>query len=315
MNNVAQFAPYEYVQKLHALTVPGYTGYPGGVVEITKYLSANPMFGGRPDSPAAILSTELQRIIRSKPEASLTKAPGFDRVFTGQGSRDNIINAMSIVNKYQAEFKAVSTLAKYFKTGDFLQEMCDDACFGLDCIGFVGTYLVDAGLETTYTGRRPLDFTALFQPVKSLAEITDYSVVMLTSGLHIQMIDTVNERKSDSIVVDLCQSTKGGPQTNEGVTIRSGGGDYLPVEQFRAALNSKQYAQENADDNEVRKQQGLKTRDYETYLRAKLTVGGKLFGFCGGAIFQLSKNGDPANTVGGSVYVGSAKGGLSMRTP
>ena len=35
-------------------------------------------------------------------------------------------------------------------------------------IGFVGTYLVDAGLEANYVGRRPLDYTAAFPPVQSL---------------------------------------------------------------------------------------------------------------------------------------------------
>ncbi len=315
MNKIAQFSPFEFVNMLHDLRVPGYVGYPDGSVTLTSYLSANPMFGGKPDSKANVLSAALQRIVNGKPEFGLTQATGFGRVFTGQGSRANIISAMSIINKYQAQFKADPALAKYFKENDFLQAMADDACFGLDCIGFVGTYLVDAGLEASYVGRRPLDYTALFPPVQSLDQITDYAVVMLTNGLHIQMIDSVNERKNGSIVVDLCQSTKGGPQSNLGVTLKSGGGDYLPVETFRAALGSKQYAQEHADDNAARKSKGLAARDYEAYLRAKFTKPNTSFGFCGGAIFQLAANGEPPNIVGGSVYVGVAKEGLSIRTP
>ncbi len=315
MNKIAQFSPFEFVNKLHDLRVPGYAGCPDGSVILTSYLSANPMFGGKADSKANILRAALQKIVSGKPESGFTQTAGFDRVFSGQGSRANIISVMSIINKYQAEFKANPALAKYFKESDFLQAMADDACFGLDCIGFVGTYLVDAGLEASYVGRRPLDYTALFPPVKSLDQITDYAVVMLTSGLHIQMIDSVNERKNGSIVVDLCQSTKGGPQTNLGVTIKSGGGDFLPVETFRAALASKQYAQEHANDNTDRKSKGLAARDYETYLRAKFTQPNTSFGFCGGAIFQLATNGEPANVVGGSVYVGVAKEGLSIRTP
>ena len=313
MNNVAQFSSIEFLTKLNSLQVPGYTGYPGGVVSITSYLSANAMFGG--NSKAGVLATAIRKVVKGKPELGMTQTPGFNRVFTGQGLPVDMIAAMSIVNKYKTEFKAEPGLAKYFAKEDFLQELCDDACFGLDCIGFVGTYLVDAGLEASYVGRRPLDYTAVFPPVKSLTEITDYSVVMLTNGLHIQMIDTVLERKNGSIVINLCQSSKGGPQVNSKVTLKSGGGSYLPVEEFRSALASKQHAQDHSKDNAERASRGEKPRDYETFLRAKFTQANVMFGYCGGAIFQLSADGEPANPVGGSVYVGVAKDGLYIRTP
>jgi hypothetical protein len=313
MKSVAQFAPWEYVNKLHDMHVPGYTGFPDGSVTLRSYMSANPMFGG--NANAAVLRKALIDIVKDKPEAGFPKTPGFERVFTGQGLRSDMIAVMSIVNTYQAQFKAVPGLVKYFKEKDFLQAMADDACFGLDCIGFVGTYLVDSGLEDSYVGRRPLDYTAVFPPVQSLDEIKDYSVVMLTNGLHIQMIDTVNERKAGQIVVDLCQSTKGGPQTNFSVTIRSGGGDYLPVPEFRAALAGKTYAQDHAADNAARQSRGEKARDYESYLRARMTQKNVSIGYAGGAIFQLGANGEPQNIVGGSVYIGVASGGLSIRTP
>lgn len=313
MNQVAQFSPYDFYSKLTDLQIPGYQGYPDGKVAITSYLSANASFGG--NSKASTLSMALQRIVKNKPEFALTQGPGFYRVFTGQGSRDNFITAMSIVNKYQGEFKAVKEIAKYFSSADFLQAMVDDACFGLDCIGFVGTYLVDASLEASYVGRRPLDYTALFAPVQSLDQIQDLAIVMLTNGLHIQMIDEVTERGNGFVKVDLCQSSSGGPQSNVGVTIRSGGGDYLPVEEFRQALASKQYADEHAKDNAARQREGKRERDYETYLRAKLTKPNTTLGFGGGAIFQLVANGEPKNPVGGSVYVGVARNGLSVRTP
>ena len=313
MKSVAQFAPWEYVNMLHDLRVPGYTGYPDSSVMISSYLSANAMFGG--NSKAGVLRAELIKIVKGKPEAAIAQGAGFERVFSGQGLMEDIIAVMSVVNTYQAQFKAVPALAKYFKEQDFLQSMANDACFGLDCIGFVGTYLVESGLEGSYIGRRPRDYTSAFPPVRSLDDVTDYSVVMLTNGMHIQMIDTVNERSDGRIVVDLCQSTKGGPQTNFGVTIRSGGGDFLPVEEFRAALASKQYEKDHAADNAARQSQGLKARDYESYLRARLTQKNVSFGYGGGAIFQIAANGEPQNVVGGSVYIGVARNGLSIRTP
>jgi hypothetical protein len=311
MRTIAQSPPWLYVLKLSDLRVPGYTGYPDGSVSISQYLSANTMFGG--NSNAATLSAAVYRIAKAHNELSVTSADGFSRVFTGQGSPENFIAAMQFINRYASEFKAVAALAKYFKNADFLQAMVDDACFGLDCIGFIGTYLVDAALETSYVPRRPLDYTAVFKPVRNLADITDYSMVMLTNGLHIQMIDTVNERGNGYIDVDLCQSSKGGPQNNFGVRIRSGGGDYLPVEEFRQALATKQYAQDHAADNEKRKGAGQSERDYETYLRARLMQKNTAFVFCGGAIFTITATGVPANPVSGSVYIGTA--GVTVGVP
>ena len=98
-------------------------------------------------------------------------------------------------------------------------------------------------------GRRPLDYAYLFRPVKSLDEIDDLAIVMLTSGVHIQIIDCVNDLSGNTLDVDLCQSSSGGPQTNEGVTIHAGGGDYLPVEQFRSALANQTYIGDYQQDN------------------------------------------------------------------
>jgi hypothetical protein len=313
LNRVAQFPPSNFVYGLSNLQVPGYTGYPDGHVAITTYLSANESFGG--NSKATTLNLALQKIVLHKPEFALTASPGFFRVFTGQGSPDNFVAAMSIIDKYKDEFKAVHALAKYFAKTDFLQAMVDDGCFGLDCIGFIGTYLVEAGVQPAYVGRRPLDYANEFVPVKTLDDITDLAIVMLTNGQHIQMIDTVKERAAGYIKVDLCQSSSGGPQINSGVTIHSGGGDYLPVEDFRQALSTKSYAKEHVADNEQRKTQGLKERDYESFLRATLTKRNVKFGYMGGAIFHIMGDGDPKNPVSGYVYVGVAPNGLSIGTP
>jgi hypothetical protein len=313
LNRVAQFPPSNYVYGLMNLHVPGYTGYFDGQVAITSYLSANPSFGG--NTKATDLNLALQRIVRDKPEKHLTANPDFFRVFTGQGSRDNFIAAMSIIAKYADEFKKVPTLAKYFKETDYLQAMVNDACFGLDCIGFVGTYLVEAEIQPSYVGRRPLDFANEFTPVKSLDEIKDLACVMLTNGQHIQMIDTVTERAAGYIKVDLCQCSSGGPQINSGVTIRSGGGDYLPVQEFRSAVATNQYEAEHQADNAERKEKGLAARYYESFLRAKLTKPKTQFGYMGGAIFHIFADGDPKNPVGGYVYVGVPPNGLTVGTP
>jgi hypothetical protein len=86
---------------------------------------------------------------------------------------------------------------------------------------------------------------------------------MLATGLHIQIINTVRERKNDRVVVGLCQGSKAGPQVNLKVTLKAGGGNYLPVEEFRAALGSKKYAQEHAESNVARTARGEKAQDYD----------------------------------------------------
>ncbi len=311
MNTNARLSPAEYVDKLHDLRIPGYKGSPNGKVSISAYLSANPMFGGA--AKANTLATALWSIATKHNEPAIHN-PGFSMVFSGQGNRDNFVAAMTIINNSKDEFKAVKALEKYFKTDNFLQAMVDDNCFGQDCIGFVGGWVVEACLESAYVGRRPLDYAALFKPVKSLDEVTDNSIIMMTSGLHIQVIDYVKTRDGNkSITVDLCQSTSGGPQTNVGVTIHAGGGNYLPVTEFRAALASGAYKDDWTADNNSRALKGLGTRDYESYLRSRMTQSGTNFGYMGGAIFTVSPNGNPRTPMAGSVYIGN--GGVTVGPP
>jgi hypothetical protein len=311
VNTNARISPAEYVDKLHNLRVPGYTGEPSGRVSISTYLSANSAFGGAAN--ANVLAINLKKIAAAHNENAINQ-PGFWLIFSGQGSRDNFVAAMGIINQYQDEFKKVKELAKYFKTNNFLQAMIDDKCFGLDCIGFVGGWVVEACLEGSYVGRRPLDYAGLFKPVKSLDEVGDNAVVMLTNGMHIQLIDEVKSRDGKkSIVVDLCQSTSGGPQRNVSLTIHSGGGSYLPVEEFRKTLNTKQYDADWQADNQDRQDKKLPPRDYESYLRARLTQSNTQFGYGGGAIFTIAADGNPRNPVAGSVYIGSA--GVTVGPP
>jgi len=311
MNTNARLGPAEYVDKLMNLQVPGYKGEPNGRVKISAYLSGNPMFGGAAN--ANLLSSYMRTITTRHADGTFNR-PGFSRIFNGQGDRDNFVAAMTLINNYQDEFKAEKALAKYFKNDNFLQAMIDDNCFGLDCVGFVGGWVVEACLESAFVNRRPLDFAALFQPVKSLTEVTDNSVIMMTSGLHIQVIDYVKARDGNrSITVDLCQSTAGGPQTNVGVTIHSGGGSYLPVGPFRAAMADPKEKEAWAADNADRATKGEKPRDFETYLRSKLTQSGVKFGYMGGAIFIVTPNGNPRTPMAGSVYIGN--GGVTVGPP
>jgi hypothetical protein len=310
MTNVLQFAPCAYVSKLLNLKVPDYSGAPDGVVKLSTYLSANAHFGG--SAAASVLLQAIRTVVKNKPEQSIASTTEFARVFTGQGMPGDTMAAWVILNKYQDEFRKIESLKKYFKETNFLQAMVDGKCFGLDCIGFVGTYFASAGLTVGYQAMRPLDYANRFKPVKSIDEIDDRCIIMLTSGEHIQIIDEVILWTDTTVTLVLCQSSSGGPQTNVSVTLSAGGGSYLPVDDFRKALSGKTRTDDYNSDQADRAQKGLKSRDYETYLRATMTQANQPFGYMGGAIFQLSRNGRTANPVGGSVYVGRMPGGLPL---
>jgi hypothetical protein len=303
----AQLYPFHYVNRLRSLVVPGYTGYPGGVVTITRYVSANTLFGG------ANLASVLRQALASAGTAadrSTLAGEGVGRVFTGQGMPEDFVTVLSMVDRLAAPLAKNATLAPFFKQTDYLQAMLDASVLGQDCIGFVGTYLATAGIESGYVGRRPLDYAAKFKPVRQLAQVDVGSVLMLTNGMHIQIVDWVWERSERQLVIDICQASSmkdhddsKGPQCNARVTLTAGGGDFLPIEKFRAAKDSKSdwaaYAavEANPTDN-----------GYEMYLRKTMTLHGTATGYLNGAIFQLSGGGTPGNPVGGSVYAGTLPG-------
>ncbi len=307
-SNRADIRPWHYVDNLWRIPIPDYSGYPGGVVSLTSYLSANTMFGG--SNKAATLKAVLARVAGKVGYGSAVINGAAARVFTGQGSIDQFVNVFKFMNENKKHLQSEPSLKSYFAEEDWIQAMIDGFCFGQDCIGFMGTYLQAAGVEASYVGRRPLDYTAVFQPVQSLDDIQDMSVVMLTNGMHIQIIDEVTDRSHGKITVDLCQSSSGGPQQNVGVTISAGGGKYLDVNRFRAELEAWKKANPGVSDNEK-----------QTELRKKFTTENyRGIGFAGGAIFQLSAGGEPKNPVGGSVYVGTMNFGtdnvgLKLTTP
>ena len=303
----AQLYPFHYVNRLRSLVVPGYTGYPGGVVAITRYVSANTLFGG------ANLASVLRQALASAGTAadrSTLAGEGVGRVFTGQGMPEDFVTVLSMVDRLAAPLAKNATLAPFFKQTDYLQAMLDASVLGQDCIGFVGTYLATAGIESGYVGRRPLDYAANFKPVRQLAQVDVGSVLMLTNGMHIQIVDWVWERSERQLVIDICHASSmkdhddsKGPQCNARVTLTAGGGDFLPIEKFRAAKDSKSdwaaYAavEANPTDN-----------GYEMYLRKTMTLHGTATGYLNGAIFQLSGGGTPGNPVAGSVYAGTLPG-------
>lgn len=119
---------------------------------------------------------------------------------------------------------------------DYLRSMVEKKVFGLDCIGFVSQYLVYAGVWSEYKTYYPGDYAREFKPISKLSEIVPLAVVMW-NNYHIAIIDDVYEFDEDnptSVTVDICQSSSGGPQLNEGVEIVLAPGDkYNGYQKFK----------------------------------------------------------------------------------
>ena len=325
MPNPASFYPSDYVRYLRSLVVPGYAGYDGGVVAITQYSSANQMFGGAQAS--RFLAAQLWKVATAAEKTFLDSEPA-GRVWSGQGMGPDFVTILTIVMAHRAELATVPELKRYMDQTDYLQALCDAAFLGMDCIGFVGTYTATCGIDAGYKGRTPLAFAPEWSFVQTLKQVTDLSIIMLTNGLHIQIIDriiTEIDRKPEapppqSVTVDICQSShhkteekSRGPQCNRGVVITAGGGDYTPVETFRAQRTSKSEWDKyvaTLPPAEQAKADRTSPNDggYQGYLRKHLTEHSRAKGYMGGAIFKIAGNGTPPNPVAQSIYIGVMPG-------
>ncbi len=192
-----------------------------------------------PHTPVADALNDLeqmhQRIVRS---GGLERESNWRRVFSGQGTYENIKEVMNFIVIHREILRAVtfragtSPFEPYLDAPPLaaLQRMVTDNIFGIDCLGFVGTYLVACGVEPRYPEYTQAQYCGLhFRGVNSLDEIDVRCVVLWLDGgtPHIGVIDSVTSRNSRSITVNLCHSTTGarnGPQTNPGVRLEPTGG-------------------------------------------------------------------------------------------
>ena len=120
---------------------------------------------------------------------------------------------------------------RYFKIGsdrEALLKMVQDAVFGLDCIGFVSNYLIHVGLWSEYQGYEIDRWPTVFPKRITAYDDVVALCILIWPGSHIAIIDRVTDYNDDnkSCVVDVCQSSKGGPQTNKGVELKQSGGQF-----------------------------------------------------------------------------------------
>lgn len=162
-------------------------------------------------------------------------------VFSGQGMPQDIIAVMNFVATQAPLMLAACSrshvLRHYFEGGNptlgGLRQMVADEMFGHDCLGLVGTYLVWCGVEARYPRLSQAQYETVlgWERVTSLAQVDDRCVLLwlTTSVNHIAIIDRVTARNGDSLTIDLCQSSRGGPQVNVGATLRAASTPYFSL--------------------------------------------------------------------------------------
>lgn len=183
-----------------------------------------------------------QALLRLSGELESAVSGGWRRLFTGQAAESHLRAMWELLivhREFFATFGEGRPFAPYFSgSGHPIETMVDDGLFGYDCLGFVGSYLHWVGLwprVPTCEVPRYSHFLRLV-PVEQLTDLRPLTVLYWsgTATQHIAIIDRVHDADRNHALVDLCQSSSGGPQLNERVRIGRNG-------DHRATIGATEY--------------------------------------------------------------------------
>lgn len=235
--------PYMFVDHL---TKPG---LPCGIgaASLGAYLSSTHSNGGA-DSAISLIGNIRSKLRDGGTGATLQSlhGSGLDRMWRGCGDPAVISDVWKFLCRNRDRLKTVhvdvcarrektapddkvelfdgNLYALYFEgrsDAAAIQKMVADRFFGLDCIGFVGNYLVWVGEWDDYQGNVPSNWPTKVCKIE-VDKAADVKVLdfLCWSG-HIAIVDWVWKMVDDKTVeVDICQSSAGGPQCNERVQLR-----------------------------------------------------------------------------------------------
>lgn len=268
---------------------------PDAFVSLKQYLCAVGEYGGNENAKRML--TALRAVIKGTSyEGELNSIPTdeIQRLINGQGKPRHIRTVMEMIWENREGFKTYkeggkTTFTKYFDKSNPLQEMVTDAMFGMDCIGFVGRYMEASGIMTEYPPFYPRNYLDRFFPIDSIWKIDSCAVLVWVKGVHIAVIDSVvqinGNAKPPHAIVNICQSSSGGPQINSRVKLQPASGEYIDFGPYGKEVDGKKVTEEEKEA-----------------LRKKYTFSGAV-GYRQGMFFDVLA-GDPAPPVRGHVYVG-----------
>jgi hypothetical protein len=243
---VARYSPWDFVVYLYTLQATA------GQIALTHYMSKTASNGGN-DS-----TTELFKHLRSYREGGHEKAPtmntvvggrNVDLALKGQGSGETFIKIWDFMSRNMEQMKKLKVKVykrreeadvMEFVAEDFIYRryfsknsekegfewMIRDHFFGIDCIGFVGQFLVYTGEWPEYKGMAPKKWPNHYCKIaiNSASEIRALDFLVWIASGHIAIVDEFFNIVDDKTVrVDICQSSRGGPQLNQFVYIKEVG--------------------------------------------------------------------------------------------
>lgn len=235
--------PFEFVDFLTKEGLSCGTGEP----KLNAYLSGSASNGGA-DSALSLIGNIRSKVKDggSGPTLQTLYGSGLDRMWRGCGSPALISDVWKFLCRNKEELKKVKVTAYarrektaqddkvkmydgnvydlYFagrSDAEAIQKMVEDRFFGMDCIGFLGNYLVWVGEWPDYQGVEPKLWPdrVCKESVTKASDVKPLDV-LCWSG-HVAIVDWIWKMIDDKTVeVDICQSSSGGPQCNSRVQLR-----------------------------------------------------------------------------------------------
>jgi hypothetical protein len=214
--------PYEFVD---FLIKPG-LDCDAGVVKLNQYMCKNIKNGGNANATALI--GPLRWMKEGGKGTQLNKIVGgteIDLILKGQGDPASFTMVWDFMCRNQEMLKAIkleqgkNVYDLYFRGNRdaiALQKMVDHCFFGIDCVGFVANYLMYVGLWDKYQGFEISQWDTVFKTnIKDSDRVRPCQILLWTGFNHIAIVDWVHYVDGNKVIVDICQSSTGGPQCNE----------------------------------------------------------------------------------------------------
>ncbi len=218
-----------------------------GKAWLNAYLSSTDYNGGA-DSAVSLIGA-IRGTVKdggNGPTLQALYGDGLDRMWRGCGSPAVISGVWQFLCRNKQQLKTVKvkayaqrakearstkvetrsgTLFDLYFEGNWdaqaIQLMVQDRFFGIDCIGFLGNYLVWVGESPDYIGYVPSLWPSRVCkiPVTKASQVKPLDILCWAG--HVAIVDWVWQMLDDKIVqVDICQSSTGGPQCNSRVELK-----------------------------------------------------------------------------------------------
>lgn len=245
-----KYWPWQFVDYLHKLNANA------GEIALKQYMSKTEKNGGNDSTHSLFKNLRWMHDGGDKKAPDMNQIVGgtaVDLALKGQGTGDTFIKIWNFMcrNREQLKKLHVDVYSRRDKTApdtkvlkakgtvydlyfkgksdkEAIEAMIADRFFGIDCIGFVGNYLVYTGEWTTYNGAVPDKWPDKHckTPINDVTKIKALDFLVFVGQGHIAIVDEVLKMVGEKTVqVDICQSSSGeqtGPQLNRYVELREG---------------------------------------------------------------------------------------------